>query len=686
MSEKTKWFALLVGASLLVGLSPRPQGQIRSERPLVLRGATVIDGLGNPSIPEAVIVIDGDRIKAVGGKNTTYPSDSMVIDVSGKFIIPGLVDSHVHYQPWLAELFLNYGVTTIMAQGGDISTADREASHQPASRMPRIYATGGRPPVQPNMTREQVRTTVQEWVKTKKPDWVNPTVYNESNAQVFQWAAEDLHEAGLVWFGHTENAPQSINAGEDVVEHIWGFAEPLMSPNELEGFQKGEYLHWGLFLRDRQRIDEMIKEAVAKNTYLNPTLVYELGAQSSLAPRFQAELRSLFQNQDLMSYFPRNMADGSVYKFQTARNFSRRHENLADFSVLRPNDKKQFDEAYRLSGQFLKRWVAAGGKVIAGTDDPSAGFAGLTLHMEMQMLVESGLTPAQALQAATNWGSTALLTGRKAGAKPPVGRIAEGAYADLVVLNANPLDNIANTKKIDRVMKGGQFIKLGYTRNFGTPRGGAIIPRTPEPEISALSPSLIDAAKDFELVIRGVGFIGTSVVRVGEIPVPTTFVDIRTLRARVPASSLSKEPRNQAVTVFNKPPDGGVSNTAFLKYGSTDSTEPRIIGIMPYRVVEGESDRELTVMGVGFTSSCVVRVGDAAAPTTFIDSQTLKAKVPAELVARALPNRFNAPGPGQNNGVYGDRTLKISVSNTAVTSNSLALRVIARWMANEKEN
>jgi Amidohydrolase family/IPT/TIG domain len=686
MSEKGKWFLLLVCTSLLLGLSPRPQ--VSGKKLLVLRGATVIDGLGNPSIPDAVIVIDGDRIKAVGGKNTAFPSDAMVVEASGKFIIPGLVDSHVHYQPWLAELFLNYGVTTIMAQGGDISPADREASHQAVARMPRIYATGGRPALQPNMTREQVRTTVQEWVKSKKPDWANPTVYNESNAQVFQWAAEDLHEAGLAWFGHTENAPQSIKAGEDVVEHIWGFAEPLMSANELEGFQKGEYLHWGLFLRDQRRIDEMIKEAVAKNTYLNPTLVYELGAQSSLGPKFQAELRTLFQNQDLMTYFPKNMADGSVYKFQTARNFSRRYENLADFSVLRPNDKKQFDEAYRLSGQFLKKWVATGGKIIAGTDDPSAGFAGLTLHMEMQMLVESGLTPAQALQAATSWGSAALLTGRKAGAKPPVGMIAEGAYADLVLLNGNPLDNIANTKKIDRVMKGGQFIKLGYTRNFGTPRGGAIIPRTQEPEISALLPSAIDGAKDVELVIRGVGFIGKSVVRVGETPVPTTFVDIRTLRAKIPASTLSKESRNQAVTVFNKPPDGGVSNTAFLKYGAANSTEPQIIAIAPYRVVEGESNLELTVSGVGFTSNSVVRVGEAAAPTTFVDSQTLRAKVPADPVARALPNRFNAPGPGQNNGVYGDRTVKISVSNGAsgTASNSLALRVIAKWMANEKEN
>jgi hypothetical protein len=173
--------------------------------------------------------------------------------------------------------------------------------------------------------------------------------------------------------------------------------------------------------------------------------------------------------------------------------------------------------------------------------------------------------------------------------------------------------------------------------------------------------------------------------------VPTTFVDIRTLRAKVPAALLSKDPQNQAekVTVFNKPPDGGVSNAAVLKYGAAiHLAEPQVFAITPYKVVEGESTLELAVNGAGFTSNSVVRVGDTAAPTTFVDSQTLRARIPAEPVARALPNRFNAPGPGQNNGVYGDRTVRISVSNggSEPASNSLALRVIAKWMANEKQN
>src|SRR5438093_8525334 len=345
MSRKVS-VAFLCVVLLVVVAGNTIQSQQRGEaKALVLRGATVIDGLGSPPLPEAVIVVERDRIKAIGRKGSAYPADANVIDVSGKFVIPGLVDSHVHYQPWLGEMFLNYGVTSVMIPGGDYSTADREASYQSTARMPRIFATGGRPALQPNMTREQVRAAVQEWLRNKKPEYANPSVYNDGNAQVYRWAAEDLHDAGLVWFGHTENAPQSIKDGQDVVEHLWGFAEALMSPKELEGFQRGEYLHWGLFLKDQRRLDPMIKDAVAKGVYLNPTFMYEMGSQSGLARKFQRELQTLFRDETLMTYFPKNLADGAVFKLQAARNFSRRYENLVAFSLLPPADRKQFDEA-----------------------------------------------------------------------------------------------------------------------------------------------------------------------------------------------------------------------------------------------------------------------------------------------------------------------------------------------------
>src|SRR5262245_34321324 len=74
-----------------------------------LRGASVIDVVAGTTVPDAVIVIEDDRITAFGGRTTPVPAGTAVVDLSGKFVIPGLFDSHVHYQPFLGELFLNFG-------------------------------------------------------------------------------------------------------------------------------------------------------------------------------------------------------------------------------------------------------------------------------------------------------------------------------------------------------------------------------------------------------------------------------------------------------------------------------------------------------------------------------------------------------------------------------------------------
>src|SRR5205807_2083979 len=84
--------------------------------------------------------------KVVGGKNTAYPAGAKVIDAAGKFIVPGLIDMHVHYRPWLGELFLNYGVTSIAVPGNPAyEPAEREPSYRPEARSPRIFSTSCRP-------------------------------------------------------------------------------------------------------------------------------------------------------------------------------------------------------------------------------------------------------------------------------------------------------------------------------------------------------------------------------------------------------------------------------------------------------------------------------------------------------------------------------------------------------------
>ena len=564
-----------------------------------LRGATVIDVVAGTAVPDAVIVIEGDRITAFGGRTTAIPAGAAVVDLSGTFVIPGLFDSHVHYQPFLGELYLNFGVTSAMALGGRpaLGEAYWKNSHSSDFRTPRLYGTGRtnlNALINPSMTRDQVRAGVQEWLKGQ-PDMANLPQYSPTdNRDMWTWAVEAIHDAGLFAFGHTDLAPESIRAGHDGVEHIWGFAQATMTPQELQNYQKGEYLHWGLFLKDTARLDEMIRDAVKRGVYLNPTMGYELGSQSALARKHENLMYDLFRDGALMAYYPENLAHGSLLKFRAIRNFSVRHENLVPLSKLSADEIRAFGEAYRLSGEFIKRWVQAGGKIMGGTDDPFPGATGFNQHMEMAMLVEVGLTPMQALKAMTIWGAEVMTARRKVPTPPPVGWIGPGALADIVVLGANPLENIDNTRRIERVMKGGTFVRLGYTADYTKPQAPIrAIPSTPEPEISGITPNAVaEGSREFEMTVEGVGFISDSVVRVDGVSVPTTFVNIRTLKARVPAG----------------------------------------------------------------------------------------------VVARALPNRFNEPGPFQLNGVYGDRTVKVTVFNRPPdggTSNAVSLRVQAPWLRGE---
>ena len=546
-----------------------------------------------------MIVIDDGKFTAVGGKETNYPANANVINVAGKFVIPGLVDSHTHSRPFCGELYLNHGVTSIFilnpwgANGNTLEAV--RASQQPATRTPRYFGNADRFPLAPNMTREQVREQFKEWI-AKKPDFAVLPSYNERNKQAYEWAAELMHEAGLFIFGHTEDAPASNRAGQDGIEHIWGYAQHLMTPDELHGFQTGKHLHWGSFLKDKARIDGLIKESIGRGAYLNPTLVYELGSQSTLARKHEGDVYDVYRNAALMTYYPRNLADSLLLKYRAVRTFSNRYENPVPLANLAPKDLQEFKDAFRLSQEFTKRWVDLGGKIIGGTDDPSVGTCGLSVHMEMAMLVEAGLTPMQALQSLSLWGAEMLTARKKTPTKPPVGHIGEGANADLVILSANPLANIENTKKIERVMKGGRFMELGYTPHYtGQVIVGGAIPSTPAPELSAITP-----------------------------------------------------------------------NT----------------------VAEGTAAFEITVEGVGFVSNSIVRIDDMAVPTTFVDIRTLKARVPANVVARATPHRFNYPGPEQHPGIYGDRTVKITVYNgppDGGASNNVSLRVFAKWLAEEKK-
>jgi hypothetical protein len=188
----------------------------------------------------------------------------------------------------------------------------------------------------------------------------------------------------------------------------------------------------------------------------------------------------------------------------------------------------------------------------------------------------------QALKAATSWSAELLEGKNKARGAAKIGSIRAGNLADLVVVSADPTSDISNTKKIERVMKNGQWIELGYHPEYVTlaTRARPIVASNAAPTISAIQPSSVqEGSPRVHVVLEGSGFTTTSLVRVDGISVKTTFRNPKRLEFDLPASAITRAApdtfsppgpaqnvgiigyRAVSVHVFNPPPEGGTSNT-----------------------------------------------------------------------------------------------------------------------------
>jgi len=545
---------------------------------LLIRGATIIDGLADQPLRDRALLIEGNIIREVLSANAPAPAGAQVVDLSGKFIIPGLFDSHVHWDPFMGELLVNHGVTSILALD-NVPKALRTRS-QAAHDLPRLFHTGARPQFNANSSEADISQQLRNWLQSE-PDMAWFPQYNQRFSRAYKFAAEEAHKAGFLVFGHTDHAPDAVRDGIDILEHVWGYGEALMSPDEIKAFQDGKMLTWATRLNDWSKLDAWMTDAIRRGVYMNPTMNYEWGGMSRRSPQRELEDYRVISNPDLV-YFPRNMSESILARNRQIKNYSSRYDSMPWVPKLPVEDRKEFESGYRNVMEFNKRWVAAGGKIQAGTDIITGGIPGLALHHEMEMLVESGLTPMQALKAATSWPAEILEGKNKARGEAKIGSIRAGNFADLVVVSADPTSDISNTKKIERVMKEGRWVELGYHPEYFTftQRPRSLAAATFAPVISAIEPSKVtEGSPNARVVLEGSGFMLTSLVRVNGVSVKTRFIDPRRLEFEMPASAIERATPNPyfapgpvqspapigyravSVHVFNPPPEGGTSNT-----------------------------------------------------------------------------------------------------------------------------
>ena len=571
----------VVAVVLVLAGSAPGLAQQNADRVRVLTGATIIDGIADAPLFDRSIVIEGNTIRAILPADSPVPAGAEIVDLDGQYVIPGLMDSHVHWLDWMGELFLNHGVTSVVAMGN--LDSGLRARSQGVDRRPRLYHSGNRVPFGNDDDADTIRRVVREWLENE-PDVAHFPNHNDASRKAYAVAAEEVHRAGFLVFGHTEIAPDAISDGMNVIEHVWGFTQATMSAEDLEAFQQGEFLTWASLMTDWARLSDMISDAVGAGAYLNPTLIYEWGGMSERAGQRELDDYRVVSDPGLV-YFPENLARSLLAKHRQIKNFSGRYENMPLVTYLPDADRVQFEEGYSNVLEFVRRYVQAGGKIQAGTDSISGGMPGLSVHQEMQMLVEAGLSPMQALKSATRW-SAELLEGVN-GARGPasVGSLEPGRRADLVVLGADPLAEISNTQNIERVMKDGDWIELGYNPEYYTftAPSRSVAGATFAPVISSVSPASVNAGDGTTRVaLEGSGFLLTSLVRVNGISVKTTVINPRRVEFDLPeelAASAGPNPyaapgprqnlgivgdRAIEIHVFNPPPEGGRSNSVHL--------------------------------------------------------------------------------------------------------------------------
>jgi imidazolonepropionase-like amidohydrolase len=435
---------------LIILTAPISFGQVVTGTISVIEGATVIDAVSNSPIQDAVLVISGDKIRSIGKRGSVQiPPDARMINAAGKTIVPGIISLHGHLatdegmetniEKYYnreriqrdANTYLYYGVTHIISLGLDREPIlgfliDQRAGKAGGARVysagmgfvskggfnPGGYANVNRPTT-PKEARELLQ---KEFQKRPKPDavkiWVDDRHQGlpKLSPELYAVIIEEAHKNGVKVFAHMvtlDDSKELMRRGVDVLTHS---------------------------VRDNLIDDEFLTLAREKRVVVTPTLTSH---QRSLA---YAERASFLDDPGLPPFHP-----AVVLKTLGSEEFQQKIASDRNFGRTK--------EEYAAAQKNTAKLLAAGIPIALGTDSGGMGnFQGLWEHREMELLVQAGLTPMQAIQAATINSAKVFQIEKK------YGSLEAGKVADFIVLDADPLRNITNSRKIDSVWMNGKQV------------------------------------------------------------------------------------------------------------------------------------------------------------------------------------------------------------------------------------
>jgi len=431
---------IIVAVLLLMPFSTHYGGQQQTSAPTVLRHVTVINADSTP-MSDMTILITGGRIAAMDrGDAMTIPAGAQIIDGRGKFVIPGLMDMHHHLlsgsfpprpnlQPNLGRM-LAVGVTTVFDPSiGRQDFARLKAAAAPdSSAYARFFSTGPmftvkgdtfadadaplpETPAQAEAAVKDLKALGVDAIKIQRDDlsWAVKGSGTLMPLEVLAAAVKQAHTQGLKVYAHApllKLAKEALSVGVDGMMH--GILDEPVDAEFLSLMKKNDAV------------------------YVPTLALFEDVADVAAFARRQAVNWDRAKFQPPAIYAPFTDAAGARQIESFLNNTAFTKERL---KVARANVKRVFD---------------AGVPVVLGTDTGFFGvFLGVATQIELELLVEAGLTPAEALRAAT------INAARMIGKERDLGTVEAGKFADLVILDANPLDDIRNVTRIYKVIKGG---------------------------------------------------------------------------------------------------------------------------------------------------------------------------------------------------------------------------------------
>ena len=420
---------------------------------LAITHVTLIDVSSGATIPDSTVLVDGHRIVSVTHAGAANPKAAFVVNAKGEYLIPGLWDMHTHVYfdntaadgtDLILPLFLANGVTGIRDMGSELDPVlharDAIAAHQmfgPRMVVSGPMLDGPKSPYKAAIaitTPESGRRAV-DMLKSRGVDFIKVQSYVPRDA--YFAVADEAKKDGIEYEGHVPDAiraSEAIASGQRTFEHLIGIFE-ASSPDEdtyLSG-KKGP----GAFLATYDPVREAsIISLIAQNhIWQCPTLYWERG-------QWLVDAIDYTKDPDLA---------------YAAHSWVTKQWPASEKAILKSLDTDPLPVREKFVSHELEivhKLQAANVPFLAGTDT-AAGvdvIPGISLHLELQRFVAAGFTPLEALQTAT------LNPAKFFGRLTDFGSIEPGRIADLVLLKANPLDDIANTRKIAGVIYDGRYL------------------------------------------------------------------------------------------------------------------------------------------------------------------------------------------------------------------------------------